>query len=567
MAEKEETMNRRYGSIRKYILISMIIVPFVPFVLILGVGFYHFKDSIETGTISHIKRIAEDHSQMIEVFLAERKSDLEFIAGSYVFQDLNAPEKIRTVFDRLKKESDAFVDLGIFNADGIHTAYHGPYRLTGMVYKNTPWFREVMKQGYYISDVFLGYRKIPHFIIAIAKEDQNGKWVIRATIDTLTFCRLVNEVRIGKTGEAYILNKEGIFQTQRRSGGTLMGKSMENTDRFMSDSGIHTFISNDEEGNEYLYATALIKDNSWFLIVRQEASDAFQTLRTTVNLTILIMVLGGAIIITTAFYLTDRIVMRMKKIDAEKEQLSNQLIGASRLAELGEMAAGFAHEINNPLQIIKSEQAFIDTLIEELMDGGELKPSESLAELEDSIKQISLQVSRCSKITQAILKFGRQGDSIDQDVDLRVFLLEIIAMVEKKAAVHGISILQNLDGQNKKVYGDPARLQQVFVNLFNNAMDAIIEEHGNSDGELMVKLHSQDNGFIEIQVKDNGSGIRPENMGKIFAPFFTTKPVGKGTGLGLSVCYGIIENMGGVMEVSSEQGVGTTFFIRLPVKV
>jgi two-component system NtrC family sensor kinase len=110
-------------------------------------------------------------------------------------------------------------------------------------------------------------------------------------------------------------------------------------------------------------------------------------------------------------------------------------------------------------------------------------------------------------------------------------------------------------------------LQQVLVNLFNNAMDAILQHHGTSGGKLIVSAGPKENNTVEILVKDNGGGISPENLNKIFSPFFTTKPVGKGTGLGLSICYGIIDNMRGTMEAGSEVGVGTTFAIRLPAMV
>jgi two-component system NtrC family sensor kinase len=103
-----------------------------------------------------------------------------------------------------------------------------------------------------------------------------------------------------------------------------------------------------------------------------------------------------------------------------------------------------------------------------------------------------------------------------------------------------------------------------LINLFNNAIDAIVERHGSEGGELAVRADLKKDGKVEITVKDNGSGISPENLKKVFSPFFTTKPVGKGTGLGLSVCYGIIDSMGGVMEVSSQKGAGTTFTIDLP---
>ena len=164
-----------YGKVRKLILACMILVPVIPFVLILGIGYYYFKTSLETGTISGMKRIVEDQRQMIDSFLIERKANLEFILQSYSYEFLADPANLYAVFDRLQKESNAFLDLGIFDEKGLHVAYQGPFKLEGKHYGKEEWFREVMKKGHYISDVFLGYRRIPHFIIALAREEKEGK--------------------------------------------------------------------------------------------------------------------------------------------------------------------------------------------------------------------------------------------------------------------------------------------------------------------------------------------------------------------------------------------------------
>lgn len=313
-----------------------------------------------------------------------------------------------------------------------------------------------------------------------------------------------------------------------------------------------------------MYATTWLKNRQWQLVVRQEKADVFKALRTATYLIIIISVVGGVLIIGVAFYLTDRIVRRMQRLDAEKDQLSEQLIRASRLAELGEMSAGFAHEINNPLQIIKNEQTLIEMLTAELKQKGELKVSENLSEIEDSFKQINLQISRCAEITQAILKFGRKTEAVWQDIELNSFIPEVTAMVAKKASVNGIAIAQHLPDEPIYVHVDPSQLQQVFLNLFNNAIDAVIERYKGNGGKISVETVSTDNSRVSIQIRDNGCGISPENLKKIFSPFFTTKPVGKGTGLGLSVCFGIINNMGGSMQISSDLGNGTTFTISLP---
>jgi two-component system NtrC family sensor kinase len=163
-----------------------------------------------------------------------------------------------------------------------------------------------------------------------------------------------------------------------------------------------------------------------------------------------------------------------------------------------------------------------------------------------------------------VLKFGRESEVISTDIDLGSFIPDIISMVENKATVEGITVTQEISEDIPPIQGDPGQLQQVLINLFNNAIDAIVERHGSEDGELAIGVGSKEDGKVKITVKDNGSGISPENLKKVFSPFFTTKPVGKGTGLGLSVCYGIIDSMGGVMEVSSQKGDGTKFTIDLP---
>ncbi|MBN2034081.1 MAG: ATP-binding protein, partial [Deltaproteobacteria bacterium] len=424
--------------------------------------------------------------------------------------------------------------------------------------------KQVMKQGYYVSDIFLGYRRIPHFIIALCREEDGREWVIRATIDTYMFTDLVEKVRIGKTGEAYLLNAEGVFQTARRSGGDLMERDQDRIVTPAPQDEIRTFIKKDAKGEAYLYATTWLRDKDWMLVVRQEEADAFRALRSASYMIILVSLIGGGLIVVVAFYITGKIIRRMERIDQERHQLGRQLVRATQLAELGQMAAGFAHEINNPLQIMKSEQTLIDTIFSDMKSRGDLRESEDLKEMEDSLAQIKLQIDRCAKITQAILKFGRRSEGTAKDVDLAAFVPEVTAMISKKASVSGITLKEEIAENTPIVHVDASHLNQVLINLLNNAIDAIVEKHGSEGGELTVSAGPGGEGKAVISVTDNGSGISPEDLKKVFTPFFTTKPVGQGTGLGLSVCLGIIDSMGGTMEVSSEKGVGTIFTIQLP---
>lgn len=556
--EKEKRLKRA-------ILTNMIIVPFIPFLLAIGVNFYFFTTALENKTVSSLNRIVGDHRDMIESFLLERKSDLEFITNAYDFEEINTADAINIIFENLKNRSGAFIDLGLFDYRGIHVRYSGKYLLKGKEYRDEVWFQKVMKTGTYISDIFLGYRNIPHFIIAVRQESGNKTWVLRATIDTQYFYTLVSKVRIGRTGEAYILNKYGVAQTLRRSGGIrVLEKDHEYIKFPESENSIQTFVKIDSAKNRYLYATTWLKDREWVLVVRQEKKDAYKSLYSAFYISLMIIIIGGAIIIVIAIYTTERILRRIERLGVEKESLGNQLIRATQLAEIGEMAAGFAHEINNPLQIIKSEYTLIETLMDDVFGKDEIEKNEDIIDIVDSLDQIKLQVNRCSEITHAILKFGRKNEIKEQLLHPFIIIPEIIHMIEKKAVVSGIEMIKNISEQVPGFMGDPSQFQQVLLNLFNNAMDAISDRHGSSGGRLTIAASGKNESWIEIKITDNGIGISLENIEKIFSPFFTTKPVGKGTGLGLSVCYGIIESFGGTMEVISEQNVGTTFVISLP---
>lgn len=573
MDKKNETHKEHNHPLKRSILTNMIVIPFIPFLLAVGVSFYYFSTTLEQNSTSSLKRIVEDHCDMIDGFLMERQSDLELITNTYSFDEIMDVTSINRIFENLKKRSGAFVDLGLFDSQGIHRKYIGKFQLLeGKEYKNEVWFKKVKETGYYISDVFSGYRNVPHFVIAVRKGEGPNAWVLRATIDTLAFDRMVSRVRIGKTGESYILNTSGISQTERRSGGIgIMEKDPEYADfpvfsdfNPSSHNGIQTFIKSDFNGDQYLYATTRLKNKEWFLVVRQEKKDAYKSLYSAMYITLLIMVLGGAVIIVTAIYMTEHILKRIDTLGMEKESLGNQLIRAVQLAEIGEMAAGFAHEINNPLQIIKGEHLLIETILDEVSALLTPTAKDEVAEINESMDQIKLQVNRCSEITHAILKFGRKNESKLEVLNPCEIIPEILHMVEKKAHVDGIVMDQIISFDTPLFKGDASQFQQVILNLVNNAMDAIVERHGASGGKLDIISERTEQGNTEIRISDNGMGISAENIGKIFSPFFTTKPVGKGTGLGLSVCYGIIKNWGGTMAVESEKDRGTTFVITLP---
>jgi two-component system NtrC family sensor kinase len=248
----------------------------------------------------------------------------------------------------------------------------------------------------------------------------------------------------------------------------------------------------------------------------------------------------------------------IKKRDQEAEALNRQLIHASKLATIGELAAGVAHEINNPLAVILTENQVIRDLTEDEQNlDGNYKE-----QLSQSLTQVESQIERCSHITQNLLRLARRIAADSSFVDIKVALKHVVGLLEKKANTRGIQISLDFEENLPKLSTFPFELEQVFLNLINNAIDA---HEGKPYGSIHIstRFDSAGNNLVAT-VADTGSGISAGDLERIFDPFFTTKPVGKGTGLGLSISYSIIKQMGGDISVRSEVGKGTEFTVSLP---
>jgi len=322
----------------------------------------------------------------------------------------------------------------------------------------------------------------------------------------------------------------------------------------------NAFLAKDFRDNYYLYATAYLDITGWRLIVHQRFMDAFHPLIQAVIVAAVMIVLGGAAVVLIAFLLATTLANRLSLAEVEKREMGSQLIMAGKLAEVGEMSAGMAHEINNPLQIMSVEHTMIKDTLDDCGKNGTPK-DEAMAIIKDSFEQIGLQINRCREITHGLLKFSRKSELNLKPVDLQQLIAEAIRLVENQAQIQGISIRSAVARDLPAIESDFDQLQQVLVNLINNALYAVREEPA---GEIRINAERSDD-YAAVAVADNGCGIAQEDLEKIFMPFFTTKPVGQWTGLGLSTCYGIIERLGGKITVNSEPGEGTVFTVYLPL--
>lgn len=246
-----------------------------------------------------------------------------------------------------------------------------------------------------------------------------------------------------------------------------------------------------------------------------------------------------------------------KRLTAEQ-----QLIQASKMATLGEMATGVAHELNQPLSVIKTASSFFIKKV---------RKNEAIQDeiLKTLAEEIDSHVDRASKIINHMREFGRKSDVEKEKVRVNETLEKALEIFNQQLKLREIKVVKEFEKVLPPILADSNRLEQVFINLLINARDALEEKSGKADQECVAKKiflrTSLKNGMVNVEVKDTGTGIPKLILDKIFEPFFTTKKVGKGTGLGLSISYGILQDYGGRIKVETTEGEGSTFIIQFPV--
>ena len=238
-----------------------------------------------------------------------------------------------------------------------------------------------------------------------------------------------------------------------------------------------------------------------------------------------------------------------------------QLAQASKMNTLGQMSAGIAHELNQPLNVIKMGSEYLQMVMEKTYQN--LEP-----ELVEVARKISAQVDRASEIIKLMREFGRKPDFKKEYVNINTVINSVLVIIGQQLKLHDIEIILDLDESIPPILAQTNRLEQVFFNLLANASDAIRQKRETTGETLPERIHIATFGehdHVVVTVSDSGIGIPEEIKEKIFEPFFTTKEVGKGMGLGLSILYGIVKEYDGEIEIKSVSGEGTSFTLTFPI--
>ena len=522
-----------------------------------GTIYWQFARIYREKVDEQLRYRASTHGNAVDVFLSERTAVLSVIADTHSLDYMLQPGNLASLLEAMNLRVGGFVDLGVMDGAGRHLAYAGPYRLLGLNYSDQPWFAQVMTRGLYVSDVFMGYRKIPHFIIAVRHQEKDRIWILRATIDSDVFTRLVRGAQVGRTGDAFLVNSDGITQTAPRfsTEGGVLGQSRVDSRKFGE--GTTVLAMPDPDGRNRLYAGTWLRNIKWLLVISQDPAEKMASLSQARSLEIGIVLAGALLIILTVVLTTQSMVKKLVEADRAVSEMHAQLVQSDKLAAMGKMAASIAHEVNNPLAVISEKTGWALDLLEE----EDFQQSKNLEEFRRSLRKIEEHVERARKVVHNMLGFARRMEPHIEDVDINQVIEQTVSLLENYARTSNIDIQTHFASDLPIIASDQAQLQQVFLNLVSNAIDAI-----RNGGSIEVNTRQLD-GNIYVNVKDNGPGMTPEMQKKIFEPFFTTKSDGEGTGLGLSVSLGIVEKMGGTITVESRIGEGSTFTVKLPIVV
>lgn len=543
-----ERKKNYYDTITRRLLIAFFCLSIVPIVCFAWI----MKDNVEETNVIKLNELAvstiEHRSEVISQFLSDKLNMLQRVVFLYSKDFFFDPKNVEKLFLAMNNGGD-IVDLQVIDVTGTQHAYVGPYRsqIEGKNYHDAPWFGETLISGLHVSDVFTGFRNTPHFVVAVTDPLKN--YVLRATINSSIFNSLLHSAQLGPHGDAFIINHAGEFQTP-----SLLGKTelTETEKKLISFDNKPTSLITDTD----IYTMRQIDKGHWLLILKANIADSFGYYLHLRDRIILVVIVISFFSLAAATFVSIVLSRNFEKSDKEYAALSLQFVQVEKMATVGRLAAGIAHEINNPLQMITNQAGWI----------GELLPDEdpallkNLPEYQKAVEQIKHHVRRAGTITHRLLGFSRKMSSQHEKVQINELVEETVSFVAQEAGYNNISIEKNLAENLPATMVDGPQLQQVFLNLTNNGIDAV-----GQGGKVEISSKLRKDGKLEISFADSGPGIPAENLKQIFDPFFTTKDPGKGTGLGLYISYDIIQKLGGSITVENRKSGGAMFTIVLPV--
>jgi len=537
--------------------VRLLLLYFAP--LLLLVVFFHVQYShlLKSSLRAHLAVIAEHQANTFDLFLRERLVNLGNVIDNPAFAQVDGTGNLREFLTTLQQTSDAFVDLGVVSSRGDLLSYVGPVVYTTDVnYRGEDWFQALTEhdERSVITEIYLGYRDQPHFTIAVGRGEGTSMRILRSALSPERLSEYLRTLEGANEVHAAVVSAQGVFQVTTPRVGEILRTSPFIPPKHPE----RGFVPGSDRAGRPDFAYAWLSETPWALVVTDagngDAAGLFGFPTTFFPVTVAVFLLMGVVILVR----TRQVVGRQLAAERQEAELSGQLVHAARLASVGELAAGIAHEINNPLAIIAEEVG----VMQDSMDPALATEDDEPLDLPERLSAIHDAVFRCRDITRKLLTFVRQTEVSVEPHYIREILDEVVdVLLGNELAVSNVEVVRRYDYSIPQILTDRNQLIQVFVNLVKNAMDAM------PNGGTLTLTTQRKGDNASISVKDTGCGMTPDQMERVFMPFFTTKEPGKGTGLGLSVSYSIIQSFSGTFYVESAPAKGSTFVVELPLVV
>lgn len=548
--------NTYFRKLKYWLRVGVLIAFVIPFAALSVYFHFQFTFTMKESAKLNLVAISESQKNTVDLFLQERVLDIFSQFQSEEFSFKPSLQTMGNYLGNLRRSSDAFIDVGFIDEAGAQIGYAGPFPyLQGKNYADEEWFRAAMQkdQNHYISDIYLGFRNKPHFTIAVKQVVDGRVYVMRSTLDPDKFYMFIRTMSQEKGIESALVNQQGIYQLVDPMHGKTLGLSDFQPEK-NTGSGVHEV---EIKGDPVLVAFAWLKEVPWALIVREPLNISHGKMYRARQIIIVSTVLIFIIIALAVWFSTGVLIKNAQETAENREQLQLQLLHASKLASVGELATGVAHEINNPLSIVIATSGVIRDMLNPEFEL-DASPENIIKELDT----IDAAVFRARTITRQLLDFGRKNPALPVSCNLNRLIDDVLdGFKQRSLKVENIEIKKQYDSELPDIMAVPDQLRQIFLNLINNAGDAI-------DGPGLITITTaSDNNQVQVTVTDTGRGMTSEQTKKIFDAFYTTKEIGKGTGLGLSVSLSLVKSMGGSIDVQSIPGSGSSFTVSLPVEI
>ncbi len=497
-----------------------------------------------------IQYSAEIYAREVQTRLQSALTTLDALAAVHVS---SSTAQVEALFAEIKDAHDWLDGLAVVDQHGQTVFSSGSPGSLPAAILTSLW--QDNQSSAFITPVYPATAGPAHFFLIRRAQAADQQLAIYLSANAVTFSSMLDNIRLGRAGEVFLINRDGILQTRSVLHGNILDKADQALTPDQPNAG--TVRKREWKGTTLWYAVAPVAANpEWMLVAQRDELEILQahdawTMRLTAA-----GVAGLALLIATVALSARKAARIQRKIEEEQALLADQQAQVQKLDAISQLGVGIAHEVNNPLAIIGEEAGWM----QDILKRDALREVPGSDDLRNSLRQISMQVGRCREITLKLLSFGGKTDGIIRDVDINPLVSDTIALRRREISQKNIEI-EEIHGQDLPVvHTEPALLRQLLLNLINNAMDSMPD-----GGRITIATRKAEQGGVILTVQDTGFGIAEENLHRLFEPFFTTKPPGKGAGLGLSICHGILQRIGGEMYVTSTPGQGSTFTVEIPI--